>query len=69
MNEENHSDCGCDRYDEHCFRMGGEYTPGDTMHDKGVTGKGGASQYAPGQNQKKSTWRGIRAIAWRSHER
>ena len=29
-----------------------EYTPGDAMHDKGLKGKGGASQYAPGHNQK-----------------
>jgi hypothetical protein len=29
------------------------YSPGDRMHDKGMTSKGGASQYAPGQNQRK----------------
>jgi len=29
-----------------------EYTPGDTMHDKGLKGKGGATQYAPGHNQR-----------------
>jgi uncharacterized low-complexity protein len=29
-----------------------EYAPGDRMHDKDLKGKGGASQFAPGQNQR-----------------
>jgi hypothetical protein len=30
-----------------------EYTPGDTMQDKGSRARGGASQYTPGHEMKK----------------